>query len=145
MFFNGGGLTVTGDSGCIISNAKHWGTIIAQFSIQKITHWLLAAVKGFQLQQSRIAQQSEGKVFTIGNYLCVRPAEGTDINLKFNWTITGTCLLHRRSLVEPRRPSERSERAPARKRIANGCHYIHAAWHALAPQFKNNVIKVQSE
>ena len=48
------------------------------------------------------------------------------------------CLLRRRSFVEPRLPSERSERAPARKRIANGCHHIHAAC-------KNNVNKVQSE
>ena len=64
---------------------------------------------------------------------------------KMHKTFVTVCLLHRRSLVEPRRPSERSERAPARKRIANGCHYIHAAWHALAPQFKNNVNKVQSE
>ena len=80
---NGGALTVTGDSRSIISNTNHWGTITGQFGIQKITHWLSVALKGFQLHPSRIVQQSEGKVFTIGNYLCVRPAEGADINLKF--------------------------------------------------------------
>ena len=48
------------------------------------------------------------------------------------------CLLHRHSLVESGRPSERSKQAPARKQIANGCHHIHAAC-------KNNINKVQSE
>ena len=50
---------------------------------------------------------------------------------------TDNCLLHRRSLVEPG-SSERRERAPTRKRIANGCHHIHAAC-------KNNANRVQSE
>ena len=34
--------------------------------------------------------QTEGKVFTRRIYLCLRPAEGTDINLKFTLAITGT-------------------------------------------------------
>ena len=81
---------MTGDSGSIISSANHCGTITDQFGIQKITHWLSVALKGFQLYPSRTAQQFEGKVFTRRNYLCVRPAEGTDINLKLIWAITET-------------------------------------------------------
>ena len=66
----------------------HWGT--GHFGIQKIIHWLSVALPGFQLHLPRIAQQSEGNVFTRKNYLCARSEEGTDINLKFIWASTGT-------------------------------------------------------
>ena len=47
-------------------------------------------ISTFQLHLPRIAQQSEGNVFTRRNYLCARRKEGTDVNLKFIWAITGT-------------------------------------------------------
>ena len=50
----------------------------------------LRSIIDFQLHLSRIAQQSEGNVFTRRSYLCVRQAEGTDINQKFVLAITGT-------------------------------------------------------
>ena len=84
------GLIVTGDSQSIISNANHWGTTTGHFGIQKIIHWLSVALEDFQLHLSTVAQQSEGNVFTRRNYLCARPEEGTNINLKFVWAFTGT-------------------------------------------------------
>ena len=42
------------------------------------------------MRLSTIAKQSEGNVVTRRNYLFARPEEGTDINLKFVWAITGT-------------------------------------------------------
>ena len=83
-------LIVTGDSQSKISNANHWDTTTGHFGIQKIIHCLSVALLGFQLHLSTIAQQSEGNVFTSRNYLCARPEVGTDINLKFVWSITGT-------------------------------------------------------
>ena len=47
-------------------------------------------IKGFQLHLSTAAQQSEDNIFTRKNYLFARPEEGTNINLKFVWAITGT-------------------------------------------------------
>ena len=78
------------DSRSIISNASQWRTTTGHFGIQKIIHWLSVALQGFQLHLSRIAQESEDNVFTRRSYFCARPEEGTDINLKFIWAITGT-------------------------------------------------------
>ena len=57
---------------------------------ENYTQWLSVPLQGFQLHLSRIAQKSEGKVFTRKNCRRARPEEGTDINLKFIWAITGT-------------------------------------------------------
>ena len=46
--------------------------------------------ENYTLHLSTIAQQSEGNIFTRRNYLCARPEEGTNINLKFIWAINGT-------------------------------------------------------
>ena len=50
----------------------------------------LSRVIRFSTHLSTIAQQSEGNIFTRRNYLCATPEEGTNINLKFVWAITGT-------------------------------------------------------
>ena len=50
----------------------------------------LSSIKSFQLHLSTVAQQSERNVFTRRNYLCARPEEETNINLKSVWAITGT-------------------------------------------------------
>ena len=50
----------------------------------------LSSIIGFSTELFRIAQQSDSNLFTRRNYLCSRPEDGTDINLKFIWAITGT-------------------------------------------------------
>ena len=82
---------VTPSAGCsflyvcflMVGTYCNWGLTVYNKQCQPLEH-------GFQLHLSTIAQQSEGNIFTKRNYLCARPEEGTNINLKFVWAITGT-------------------------------------------------------
>ena len=80
----------------------NWGLTVYNKQCQPLGHnnmplWnpenytlALSSIIRFQLHLSTIAQQSEGNIFTKRNYLCARPEEGTNVNLKLVWAITGT-------------------------------------------------------
>ena len=80
----------------------NWGLTVYNKQCQPLGHnnrplWnpenytlALSSIIRFSTAPAYIAQQSEGNIFTRRNYLCARPEEGTNINLKSIWAITGT-------------------------------------------------------